>query len=126
MCGKVFHKSYPTSTIKEETGCNLLKAAEYHSWFFVTGLKPGTTQDDLQKYLDLHGVCGSIIKKVLTKKDRIKSSFKISVSRSQREKIMKPEFWPAGISINHFLNLHQRRSHMRVPTIPDREKANKF
>lgn len=96
----------------DEQGNNPLKAAEYHSWFFVTGLKPDTTQDDIRKYLDSQSITGSTIEKVVTRKDRIKSSFKVSVPRSQKQKVMKADFWPQGVSINHFLNL-QRRPYMR-------------
>ena len=89
-----------------------LKVAEKQSWLFVTGLSPDITVQEINAYLQSQGIDKSTIEKLKTRKDLYKSSFKICVLRNLRDTVMNSEFWPQGVSVNHFLNLQRRSEYL--------------
>lgn len=92
-------------------GVMTIRTAKKLSWLFITGFAPDTSQNDVEAYLESQGVNEYGVEKLQTRKDKYKSSFKVSVRADSKDDILKPDFWPLGISVGLFLNL-RRRPHM--------------
>lgn len=79
-----------------------------HTWLFVSGFATNTEPDSIANYIKN---CTSITEckceKLLTRKDKWKSSFKVGVPHDQANELMNPRIWPAGILFNHFMNLRR-------------------
>lgn len=78
------------------------------SWIFLSGFSTRTTPDTISSYIQSNlGLKDCVCEKLKTRKDKWKSSFKLSVKKHDEEKVMNPELWPSGIIFNNFLNLRQ-------------------
>lgn len=69
---------------------------------------PDTDTDELSKYLQKI-VPDLKVEKLNSRHPQDYSSFKISVPKSEMEKIMKPELWPSGVRINEFFLSRKRQ-----------------
>ncbi|KAG5873960.1 hypothetical protein JTB14_030662 [Gonioctena quinquepunctata] len=102
-----------------ESGNILLKVAKRASTIFITGLDPATKPEVVIEHLKQNNLGeNSTCEKMRTKKDRMVSSFKLTVPQQLKNQIMAPELWPNGTMINHFLNLQRRLPHKNVQTRP--------
>ena len=95
-------------------------------WIFISGLAPETKADDiinfLKKYkLDNDCYCD----KMVTKKDRHYSSFKVGVPKQNHEAVMSSDLWPTGTTINHFLHVQRPwTSHRRQLQNPEAQDVS--
>lgn len=80
------------------------------AWIFLSGFHPDTAPEKISEYLKGNGINECECYKMKTRKDKIKSSFKLSVPMNRRREAMSPDLWPTGIIINHFLNLQRRQT----------------
>lgn len=111
----------PTKNIRPEpikgsnTTSSILKAAQVKSWIFLTGFDPTTNEDMIINHLKNNDFGeGCICEKMVTRKDKTKSSFRLGVPQDRRDAIMSANLWPCGIMVNHFINLQRlqtTRSH---------------
>lgn len=85
-----------------------VKAADELCFIHLYGLHVDTTTEDLRNYL-LPLYPEVVIEALNSAHPELYSSFKISVYKRNREGIMKPEFWPAGVKINRFFLRRQRK-----------------
>lgn len=79
------------------------------TWIFVSGLASETKAEDvinfLKKYnLDENCFC----EKMITRKDRQYSSFKVGVPKKNSEAVLSEDLWPLGTTINHFLHIQRQ------------------
>nr|CAI5861196.1 unnamed protein product [Callosobruchus analis] len=97
-----------------------LTAAVRRSYLLVTGLDVKTTEEELEQYLQntLEITCKA--SKMITRKDKFKSSFKLEIPTEARDAILSPNLWGKGIVVNHFLYLRRRPSFRE-----DRKEPNK-
>lgn len=87
-----------------------LAVAQKQGAIFVTGLVPNTGTEEIMGYLKSNNLGEGVnCEKMITKTDRYKSSFKLTLPNAKKREVMNPELWPNGVTINHFLNL-QRHS----------------
>lgn len=105
------HRLAPLKGSNEnESSLKAAKQSRSHelSWIFVSGLDPNTTEQDVKNFLEQFNINSKLhCFKMLTKTDKIKSSFKIGVPCMMKEQIMSPDIWPVGVLINHFQNLQR-------------------
>lgn len=80
------------------------------SCLFLTGLNPDITPEQVKEYVDQAVRVNSLCEKMNTRKSKYTSSFKVRVPTEVRDALMKEEMWGEGVTINHFLNLRERRS----------------
>lgn len=75
-------------------------------WIFVSGLHPDTREDEVMEFLTKNGLAsGCRCFKMMTRKSKIKSSFKLGVPAESREDYMSSDLWPTGTLISPFQNL---------------------
>jgi hypothetical protein len=68
----------------------------------VSRLSPDTEAEKLQAYLRPFVISISSCEKLKSKRPEVYSSFRISLPASELEKVMDPQIWPQGISINRY------------------------
>ena len=98
----------PEKGRKENVTQLLVASPRKKAWIFLSGFQAKTSHEDILNYLKENGINNCNCYKMHTKKDKIRSSFKLSVPIEKKKEAMSPELWPAGIVINHFLNLQRR------------------
>lgn len=107
------YQQRPTPIKGSKNSTGLLKAADEKTWLFLSGLDPSTKKDQIIQYLKENGVENAdeavYCEKMKTKRDKTRSSFRLGVPKSERERIMAENFWTHGIIINHFINLQNLR-----------------
>lgn len=109
------------------------------SWIFVTGLTPETIPDALKTYVQNNTNIGNVkCEKLLTRKDKWRSSFKIGVPRDEINKIMTADLWPSGIMFSPFMNIRRnpimekrwhpvgQRTNSRIPPRIRRDLARNY
>ena len=79
-------------------------------WFFVTGLSVDTEAKDILDFLKTKNIIQACTCEKMITKNKSIGSFKLGVPKENKGEILNPEFWPAGIRINHFLNLQRRQA----------------
>ena len=94
-----------------------LKTAPQMAFLFVSGLAPEVNSDGILQYLETKKLKGCTCKKIKTKKEKYRSSFKLAVPRQDRDKYLVADLWPCGVVINHFLNLQRRKVVINQKTI---------
>lgn len=109
-------KSRPTPVQGSNENDTKLKVAEASirqkidmCWIFVSNLDPNTKESDIIDFLkakNLHENCRCF--KMTTKKDNIKSSFKLGIPTQMKNAVMESTIWPKGIMVNHFMNISRR------------------
>lgn len=93
-------------------GCGVAKSslsvAKRRSWHFITGFAPDTTEEQLKDYVESQLKIGVYMcQRLKTRKDDIKGSFKVEIDWDDKQKMMNPENWQRGISVNFFINLRR-------------------
>lgn len=104
----------PTKGTNENVTQLNVAASRSLAWIFLSGFESNTTEEQIINYLKENGFDGCTCYRMRTKRDRVRSSFKLSIPIQKRNAIMSPELWPSGIIINHFLNLQRRQQQKGV------------
>lgn len=87
-----------------------LKPAERMSYLFLTNLTPETKPEEVIEYLKTKQLEDRVkCEKMRTRKEKVKSSFKLIVPQKNKENFLSETLWPKGVSINHFLNIQSRK-----------------
>lgn len=77
-----------------------LRAIEKKFNYFVTGLHPDTTVDDIKEHL--HEIVNVEIEKLNLKRSERTASFKLKIPSFEKDKILQDTLWPKGVVINRF------------------------
>lgn len=80
-----------------------IKGALKYGYLHVCKLEPSLQPEILVKHLNTKGFNDIICEKLESKRPKEYSSFKITVPAQNFEDLKKPELWPEGSRINHFL-----------------------
>ncbi|KAL3279357.1 hypothetical protein HHI36_016863, partial [Cryptolaemus montrouzieri] len=97
--------SRPAPIRGNKAGASGLKMAKQYDWLFVSGLSTDTTPQDKIKFVQDSGKDGCTCEKIKTRKERKYSCFRFDVPRREKNIILDARFWPAGTTVNSFLNL---------------------
>lgn len=80
----------------------ILKAAVAYDCWHVFKLDPQTTVEDLSRYLE-NSACTEVgVEQLKSRHPDSYSSFKVTTSQTDRDKIRDSNFWPAGVCVNRF------------------------
>lgn len=93
-------------------GCSVIQStlsvAKRRSWHYISGLAPGTTEEQLKGYMEDQLKIGVYVcQRLKTRRDDM-GSFKVEIDWDDKQKMMNPENWQKGISVNFFINLRRR------------------
>ena len=77
------------------------------AFLYVSGLAPEVKEQEVIQYLENQGLKPVGCQKIKTKKEKYRSSFKLSIHHEDREKYLTPVVWPKNVMVNHFLNLQR-------------------
>lgn len=91
-------------------GCNNetnLKIAQRLAFLFVSGLASDVNEQDVVGYLNSQSLKLVECQKMRTKKEKYRSSFKLTVHYQDREKFLDPAVWPKQVVVNHFMNIQR-------------------
>lgn len=100
----------PIRGINSDKEAGELPVAEKMAFLFLSGLGPNVVPEDVLSYLAKRGLQdGCSCDKIVTKKSKYISSFKLAVPKNKREKYLNAETWPSGVWVNHFLKMQRQR-----------------
>jgi hypothetical protein len=88
--------------IGSSTATSTLSSIPKNVHLHVSRLSPDTEAEKLQAYLRPFVISISSCEKLKSKRPEVYSSFRISLPASELEKVMDPQIWPQGISINRY------------------------
>lgn len=97
-------------TAISETGPNrekntvLLKSAVIYKSLHVYKLQASTSEEEVIQYLKNRGFMGVKCEKLNSRRPDEYSSFKVSVTDTDYDKLNCEETWPTGVRFNHFLH----------------------
>lgn len=115
----------PLKGSNEDTSCSL-KTAPRMAFLFLSGLAPETTGDDVLQFLKINELeNGCKCEKLKTKREKYRSSFKLTVPIDQRPKLLSASLWPSGTIINHFLNI-QSQGKVKTNSQKDNNRNQKY
>lgn len=114
--------SRPAPLVGSNSDSNL-KAAQRISFLFVSGLAPEVKEQDILEYLKNQNLKPAECIKMKTKKEKYRSSFKLSVSYEEREKFLNTAVWPKNVVINHFLNLQRPAGTLPIRKLTSRDRT---
>lgn len=86
-----------------------LSVARRMIWLFLSGLSPEITDIQVKEFIKdkVRPTHDIVCEKMTTRKDKYRSCFKIGIEYEVQDKVMDPELWGTGVSINHFMNLRR-------------------
>ena len=83
------------------TTSTTLKSVPKMAYFHVSRLEPSTTEESIVELLRKY-VSQVQCEKLNSKMPNIYASFKITIPLNEKDKIINPELWPNGITVNRF------------------------
>lgn len=114
------NRDFPRNTrpnpIKGSNNCTGdLEIAQKVHWVFLSGFSRTMETENIINFLKKHNLQKDCVcEKMKTKKHKQISSFKLGVPNDLKDKVMDPDLWPVGTTINHFINLQRRQTQMKT------------